>query len=112
MKPFRSARFVRIGEWQGQPVAEVEAYEEGESDPLAVTLAWDGMKYQPMRVLRNRADHELDWYDNDLHQAFEQEPAWMSGQEWVQTLLATDGLQVKLEQEMDLNSQTATDIRG
>ncbi|GIQ68559.1 hypothetical protein DUZ99_00045 [Xylanibacillus composti] len=115
MKPFRSARFIRMGEWQEQSVAEVEAYVEGEQNPLSVSIAWDGTQYRAVRVLRNHANRELDWYDNDLHQAFEQVQApsdRQEGKEWVLALLATDGLQARLEQEADLKRQAATNIRG
>ncbi len=115
MKPFQSARFLRMGTWQGQPVAEVEANMEGEQDPLTISLAWDGTAYQAVQVLRNHADRELDWYDNDLHQAFEQVNAPSNQtevQEWVLALLATDGLQSYLEQVADMKQKQSTNIRG
>lgn len=54
-----------------QRLAEVEVRTGDPSIPELLAYFREGPKgYQLVRVLANEARTELDWYDNDLHQAF------------------------------------------
>ncbi|MFF2887179.1 hypothetical protein [Paenibacillus sp. NPDC057967] len=67
----RSARvrgIVRRGE---EPCAEVEVETDSESAPVVLAyFANEGGVAVLRSVLRNDADRETDWFDNNLHQAF------------------------------------------
>jgi hypothetical protein len=57
-------------ELDGEPVSEAEVWIAGETRPWQVFLSRDGERFRIRRIVRNQAEHELDWYDNNLHQAY------------------------------------------
>ena len=55
----------------GTPVSEVEVWVAGETRPWNVYMEKTGdYAFAVRRIVRNQADYDIDWYDNDLHQAF------------------------------------------
>jgi|HigsolmetaAR203D_1030402.scaffolds.fasta_scaffold04172_4 hypothetical protein len=67
----KQAKVRRMAQYGGEPVAEVEVVVAERPHPLKVYMRPTEEGYEVTRVLSNDADYELDWYDNDLHQAFE-----------------------------------------
>ncbi|RJE91076.1 hypothetical protein D3P07_03120 [Paenibacillus sp. 1011MAR3C5] len=56
----------------GEPCAEVEVDTDSESAPVVLAyFANEGGKAVLRTVLSNDAERETDWFDNNLHQAFE-----------------------------------------
>ena len=64
------AEWVRNTELEGEPVYEAEVWIAGETKPWQVFLSREGERFRIRRIVRNQAEHELDWYDNNLHQAY------------------------------------------
>lgn len=71
MLTVKQAKVRRMAHSDGEPVAEVEVVVAERPQPLKVYLRPTEEGYEITQVLSNDADYELDWYDNDLHQAFE-----------------------------------------
>lgn len=65
-----SAKFLRMSERGGEQMAEVEVRVSGIEQPLKVYLQQQNGYLRVAEVLGNDADYQVDWYDNDLHQAF------------------------------------------
>lgn len=56
----------------GERLAELEVRTADPAAPELVACFRSGPKgYQLVRVFANRAQTEIDWYDNNLHEAFE-----------------------------------------
>lgn len=74
----KDAKIRRFTELDGVRCAEVEVRPGAADDPeLLVYITakdqTDGQHdYDMVRIIRNDADLELDWYDNNLHSAFEE----------------------------------------
>lgn len=72
MLTVRQASFRGIRDAQGQRVAEVEVMTDNPGCASLLAYFREGPKgYQLVRVLSNDAATEVDWYDNNLHEAFE-----------------------------------------
>ena len=73
----KDAVFRRITEVQGTPCGEILVRPGAVGDPdLFVYVArssggQDG-EYEIVRMIQSDADLETDWYDNNMHQAFEE----------------------------------------
>lgn len=71
MLTVQQAAFRGIRDWGGQRLAEVEVKTGDPGLPELLVYFRQGPKgYQLVRVLANDADTEVDWYDNDMHDAF------------------------------------------
>lgn len=67
-----SARVRGIVNRDGEECLEVEVDTDSESAPVVLAyFANEGGEPVLQSVLRNDADQETDWFDNNLHQAFE-----------------------------------------
>jgi hypothetical protein len=66
-----SASFIRLGYSGKERFAEVEVAVQGEAVPLMVTFGKDpegGLTL--VNVAEKREDWSLDWFNNDLHEAY------------------------------------------
>ncbi|MFB5761666.1 hypothetical protein [Paenibacillus medicaginis] len=75
MYTIKDAKIRRFTDIDGVRCAEIEVNSASVEDTgLLVYLAPSdgGDGYKMLRMLRNDADLELDWYDNNLHSAFEE----------------------------------------
>lgn len=79
MLKVREARFRRVLDRGGRPYAEVEILTDHERDPqmLAYFRAGQEGTYPLVRLMTNDADSDIDWFDNNLHSAFEEVTASM-----------------------------------
>jgi hypothetical protein len=70
-----------IREWDGRRLAEVEVRTDDPGAPELLAYFRKGPRgYQLVRVLANDARTEVDWYDNNLHEAFRDVTTqWFSG---------------------------------
>ncbi len=67
-----SASFRGMRELDNQKVAEVEVHPaEPGASALLVHFRKGPKGYQLVRVLKNDADTAADWFDNDMHAAFQ-----------------------------------------
>ncbi|BBI32442.1 hypothetical protein [Cohnella abietis] len=69
----REAQFRRRLDRGGQYFAEVEVFTDHHRDPQLLAYFRNGSKgsYSLVRLIANNADYEIDWFDNNLHSAFE-----------------------------------------
>jgi len=68
----RSAHVRGIVNRDGEPCAEVEVETDSASAPVVLAyFANEGGIAVLRSVVRNDANRETDWFDNNLHQAFE-----------------------------------------
>jgi hypothetical protein len=65
------AEWKRTAEREGKDVSEVEVWVAEEEKPLKVYIEQEAGGYHIHQILRNDADYDLDWYDNDMHKAFQ-----------------------------------------
>lgn len=73
-----SASFRGMRKQDDRAVAEVEVRSAQPGEPGLLVHFRKGPKgYQLVRVLQNDADRETDWFDNDLHAAFQDVTAQM-----------------------------------
>ncbi|WP_276352881.1 hypothetical protein [Cohnella caldifontis] len=81
MLTVRRAACRGIREWGDQRLAEVEVHAGDPGVPELLAYFREGPKgYQLVRVLANDARTEVDWYDNDMHDAFRDVTMqWFSG---------------------------------
>jgi hypothetical protein len=71
MYSIRDARFLRLGYSGDENFAEVEVHGEGMVDRWIVTFRQTGEDtLEICRIVANEAEHQLDWYENNLHTAF------------------------------------------
>lgn len=71
----KDAKVRRYTELDGVRCAEVEVRPGAADDPellVYIALVDQGQEYELLRIIRNDADVTLDWYDNNLHSAFEE----------------------------------------
>jgi hypothetical protein len=69
----RGAQFRRVLDRGGKAFAEVEVFTDQSRDPqmLAYFRAGSDGTYPLVRLMSNDADYEVDWFDNNLHSAFD-----------------------------------------
>lgn len=69
----REAQFRRVLDRGGQNFAEVEVFTDQPRDSqlLAYLRSGPDASYSLVRLMSNDADYEVDWFDNNLHSAFE-----------------------------------------
>ncbi|MDT2236426.1 hypothetical protein P7H17_15160 [Paenibacillus larvae] len=67
------AEFVRMSQRNDVPCGEVKFYLDGEDTPYLaeVISSADGHK-EVRRVYKMQVDPAVDWYDNNMHQAYEE----------------------------------------
>lgn len=66
----QSAKIIRTSSHDGQLYAEVEVELVGFDKPFTVRLEKNQEQFNLSQILQNDEDHAIDWYDNDLHQAY------------------------------------------
>lgn len=67
----RDVSFRRMGYSGNEKFAEVEVRLDGFNEPLVVTFKQDVLgELSLVSVTGIEADHDLDWYENNLHAAF------------------------------------------
>jgi hypothetical protein len=66
----QNAKFIRRGQRKGQDYAEIEVELAGFNSPVTAILEENQGQFSLHQVLQNDADYTIDWYDNDLHQAY------------------------------------------
>jgi hypothetical protein len=72
MLTVQQSSFRRMLDIGGQAFAEVEVHTADPHEPELLAYFRNGPKgIQLVRVVVNDADSEIDWYDNNMHQAFE-----------------------------------------
>ncbi|WP_340025453.1 hypothetical protein MHI24_09870 [Paenibacillus sp. FSL K6-1096] len=70
----KDAKIRRMTEYDGAPCAEVGVLPGAVGDlPLLVYIVEDQREdgYEIVRILTNDADTDTDWFDNNLHDAFQ-----------------------------------------
>jgi len=71
MIAIQDASFVRLGYSGDDRFAEVEVKAEGFDTPLIATFKQEADGgFALVGVAEKRDDHDLDWYDNNLHEAY------------------------------------------
>ena len=108
----KDAKFRRMAEFNGVPCAEIQVSPGAVDDPdLFVYVARDssGTGYDIVRMVRSYADLEIDWFNNNLHDAYAvvseenfgdhgwPEPAQQRKQ-FKENLLSNNDIVAKLEQ--------------
>ncbi len=73
MMKVREARFRRVLDRGGQPFAEVEVLTDHPRNPQLLAYFRQGRKgdYTLVKLISNDADYEIDWFENNLHSAFD-----------------------------------------
>ncbi len=72
MMQVRDAVYRGIVDSNGHKLAEVAVRTDEPGDPAYLAYFRKGLKgYQLVRVMADRSDRELDWFDNNLHAAYE-----------------------------------------
>ncbi|TFE30665.1 hypothetical protein [Cohnella luojiensis] len=73
MTKVREAHFRRVLDRGGQPFAEVEVLTDHPRNPqmLAYFRTSQNGDYSLVKLISNDADYEIDWYENNLHSAFD-----------------------------------------
>lgn len=72
MLTVRQAAFRRMADRGGRLLAEIEVQTEDTGSPQLLAYFRKGPKdYQLVQVLSDDADPEIDAYDNNMHQAYE-----------------------------------------
>ena len=67
----KAASFSRLGYSGSEVFAEVETAVEGvDATLVAVFKKSEGGVFELVGVAEKRADYDLDWYDNNLHEAY------------------------------------------
>lgn len=108
----KDAEYRRMDEYQDRPCAVIQVYPGAVGDPdlfVYVARTVDGNGYEIIRMIRSDADLEIDWYDNNLHQAFAEvaedqfgDRGWpdpgIQRKEFLQNLLANEQIAARLEQ--------------
>jgi hypothetical protein len=111
MLTVRQAAFRRVLEQGGETYAEVEVFTDNPRDPGLLAYFRAGSKdYQLVRVMKNEADTEVDWYDNNLHDALEDVTITMfsgpshAGEDrnaFAERILVYDGIRETLERNLE-----------
>jgi hypothetical protein len=71
MTTIQDASFVRLGYSGDQTFAEVEVHVSGHTLPLVATYKQeDNGRLTLVNVTEKHDDHNLDWYENNLHDAY------------------------------------------
>lgn len=110
----KDAQFRRVTEYNGLNCAEVQVTSGGVEDPdLLVYFAHSahGDELDIVRMIANDAEAEVDWYDNNMHQAFVEISEDQFGDrgypappqqraEFKRDLLSKEGLLSKINQEL------------
>lgn len=74
MYTIQDAKIRRITEVNGAPCAEVEVYPASEGDRVLLAYLTPSAPlggYELVKLVRSDASLEVDWYDNNMHSAFE-----------------------------------------
>ncbi|WP_373231413.1 hypothetical protein [Cohnella sp.] len=112
MMKVKEARFRRVLYRGGQSYAEVEVLTDHGRNPqmLAYFRVGQNGSYQLVRLIGNDADQEIDWFDNNLHSAFEELTASMFSSpdhlaandrdDFAEQILAVDGISEELERNL------------
>ncbi|WP_426452237.1 hypothetical protein ACP26L_09320 [Paenibacillus sp. S-38] len=113
MAGIKHAECKRIVERSDQLCADVEVHLEGEEHALVALFTEAGDKeYDLVMILKNDADPAIDWYDNDLHAAYEDVTGvlfggkqggygWSSKEEFKQAVLAYPGVRQQIRTQLD-----------
>lgn len=100
MEHIVDAKIRRLADMQGIPCAEVEAHTSRGAELLAY-IASDGSAngYRLLKIVRNDAHYETDWFDNNLHQA-KQELTGVEQRErsLLQEVMAIEGLSADIDE--------------
>jgi hypothetical protein len=70
MYKINNANFIRVGNHNGQTAAEVEMNLSGYEKPFTVYLQKTNEGISITQILQSDADYAIDWYENNLHQAY------------------------------------------
>lgn len=102
MKRVAAARFMRSVQNDSTTTAEVEFAMEDGGNFIAVIEKEGNGPYALSRIFRRQERHELDWYNNPLHEAYPDvtaEFADMDGHMLVENILATEDVRKDMEAE-------------
>ncbi|GIP22460.1 hypothetical protein [Paenibacillus sp. J22TS3] len=75
MYEIKNAKLTRMTEYNGKPCAEIEINLASQHQPglLAfIARTPDGQDFEIIRMVRNESDLAIDWYNNNLHNAYEE----------------------------------------
>ncbi|MBD8841883.1 hypothetical protein IFU39_29285 [Paenibacillus sp. CFBP 13594] len=75
MYAIQDAKIRRLTEVDGLSCAEVEVQPGNAGDPLLlvyVASTQPGNSLEVVRIVRNHSDSAIDWYNNNMHTAFEE----------------------------------------
>lgn len=70
MGAIEEANVVQMAERGDVKYADIEVRLTGHENPLLAAFAWNGGNPQLARVYRKDAGGAVDWYDNNLHDAY------------------------------------------
>jgi predicted RNA-binding Zn ribbon-like protein len=120
MSKIKEANLVRFMERHDVWCADVEVITEGIADTLVVEFAsTKGSQFEMSHVYRKNASREIDWYDNHLHNAYEdvskelfgaknqQSKKWGKREEFEEEILAFGSIREELKEHFQL-SRTAS----
>jgi hypothetical protein len=103
MMTIQEASFVRLGYSGDETFAEVEVQANGRTHPLIATFKQeqDG-RLSLVNVTEKHDDHILDWYENNLHEAYPSVMATMFAEEsdrqaFAEQVLKYNGIQETIE---------------
>jgi hypothetical protein len=66
----QNAKFVRLAERCDKKYLDVEVHLQGRETPLLASFALNGGKPELANVFSKDASRTVDWYDNNLHDAY------------------------------------------
>ncbi|AEI40076.1 hypothetical protein [Paenibacillus mucilaginosus] len=113
MAGIKHAECKRIVERSDQLCADVEVQLEGEKQAFIALFTDAGDEdYRLEMILKNDADPAIDWYDNDLHAAYEDVTeelfggtqggsGWSSKEEFKEAVLAYPGVRSQIRTQLD-----------
>lgn len=103
----KEAQFTRLIPNNGQLYGEVKVLPQGEKDAFLAWFAPEGNSgFELKKLIRKEENLELDWYDNDLHHAFEDvTDSHFAGSdervEFAQEILADEAVREQMRKRFD-----------
>jgi hypothetical protein len=107
----KHAELIKISERNDVRCADVEVTIKGMKDVLLVELTPSvDRDYKLTHIYRKEASRELDWYDNDLHQAYKDiTKEWLQGdmEEFKMRVLAFGSVRNDLSEQFEVFHKAA-----
>lgn len=71
MGPIQHAKFIQLAERNDKKYLDVEVQLQGWEKPLLATFAVNGGYPELANVYKQDSSQAIDWYNNDIHEAYE-----------------------------------------